>query len=718
MLADLGARVKLETALEPVFLYLQRPLRLFHAYDRDNLRPDLVAGLTIAIVSLPQVIAFAILAGLPPQMGIYTAIVGAIIAALWGSSNHAITAPTNTISILVLSALLDVVTPGTAEFMIAAGLMAVMVGAFQMFMGLARLGLLVNFVSHSVIVGFATGAGILIAVKQLYPLLGLPATDHNLLQTISGALIHLPESHLPTVGLGIGAIIIIWLLRRFNPRLPGSALAMVIASVMVFLFGLNRQGVAVMAQLPGGFPPLARLPLFDLDFIARLSTGALAVGAISLVQTTAVTRSIASVSGQRLDNNQEFVGQGLANILAGFFSGFACSASFSSSAVNFKAGARTPVAAIFCGVFLLFIMLTLAPLAVYLPRAALAGVLIVTAYGIIDRQEIIRIWRGARGDAAIMIVTLLGTLFLKIEFAVLAGILLSFALYIMRTSAPRVYPVLPDDSFKHFAYRPDKQPCPQLAIIDVLGDLYFGAVNHIEEAIVEHAETHPEQRFLLIRMHHVNLCDFSGIHMLETILRVYRDRGGDVFLVRVNDPIRRLMHATGFEKHLGLDHFPSEDEVITHLFHRVLDPAICIYECPVRAFKECQNLPKRVDLVNIPVYSDIRHNNVLDVTPRQLWQQLHYHNGDTVKRPAVIDVREPREFKRGHIAEAELVPLPQILSDKVKLPNDRQIVLVCRSGRRSRRAAAALQQMGCMNVAVLQGGMLAWEAAGLLEAVE
>ena len=716
MLAELGNRVNVTTTLAPVANYMQRPLSLFRAYDRGNLRSDLVAGLTVAIILLPQAIAFALIAELPPQMGLYTAVIAGIVGALWGSSRQMFTGPANAISLLVLSALLNIATPGTTEFLVAAGMLAVMAGLFQLLMGLARLGMLVNFVSHSVIVGFASGAGILIAIGQLRPLLGLQYSSFDVVGTLRGLVLNLPATHLPTAAMGIGTMILIMVMHAAKVRLPIAPLSMALASLVVFLLGLDRQGVDVIGQLPSGLPPLANLPLFNLDFIARLSTGALAIGAIGLVQATAIARSIAVQTGQRLDSNQEFVGQGLANIFSGLFSGYASAGSFSVTAVNYTAGARSPVAAIFASVFVMLAMLTLAPLAAFLPRAALAAVLILTAYGMVDRREIVRIWRGAHGDAAIMVATLLGTLFLQVEFAVLLGILLSLALYIMRTSTPRVRAVLPDDHFRHFAYQPEKRPCPQLSIVEILGDLYFGAVNHVEEIILDHAEKHPQQRYLLIRMHHVNHCDFSGIHMLENVIRAYREKGGDVFLVHIRSGIRQLMESTGCSRYLGADNVLNEDEAIAHLFYRVLDPAICIYECPVRAFKECQNLPKRLDLIGITPESDIPSRSLLDVSPRQLWQELHSRNG--ARPPLVVDVREPREFRQGHIPDARLIPLSTILSDDIKLPNNRHIVFVCRSGRRSRRAAYTLQQMGFMNVLVLEGGMQAWEAEGLLEAVE
>ncbi|MCI0393574.1 MAG: STAS domain-containing protein, partial [Chloroflexi bacterium] len=523
--------------------------------------------------------------------------------------------------------------------------------------------------------------------------------------------------HLPTAAVGLGVIVLLVVLKIVRRKVPGALIAMLVASLAVVVFRLDERGVAVIGELPRSLPPVADLPLFNLNFIAQLSTGALAVGAIGLVETMAIARSLATQTGQRLDSNQEFVGQGLFNVAAGFLSGYPGAGSFSRSAVNFNAGARTPLASVFSGLFVLVAMFVLGPLAAYLPRAALAGVLIIVAFNMIHREEIARIWRGARGDAIIMLVTFLGTLFLAIEFAVLLGILLSFALYIMRTSTPRVQAVMPDDDFRHFLHQPDKPCCPQLGVIDVLGDLYFGAVNHVEEAIHQHLTRYPDQRFLLIRMHNVNHCDFSGIHMLESVVRLYRDRGGDVFLVRVSPPVKKLMHSTSFDTFLGQDHFLSEDRAIDYLFHRVLDPSICIYECPVRAFKECQNLPKHFypQAVAILRPARVKENHAEDIPPQELRRLLL-----AGERPVtVIDVREPREFKRGHIPQAQLKPLPSLLSENMEFAEDCLVVFVCRTGRRSRLAAHLLHEKGCCkHVAILQGGMLAWETAGLLAAVE
>ena len=705
-----------KAALLPALRYLRQPAELARGYDRTHLRPDLIAGLTVGVVLLPQAIAFSLLAQLPPQMGLYTAILGGIVAALWGSSDQLHTGPTNTLSLLVFSTLVVSATPGSELYIVAAGVLAVMAGALQLGLGLLRLGFIVNFVSHSVIVGFGTAAGVLIALRQLDPLLGLSLPRSDVLTGLINTVLAAPQTHLLTAAIGLGSMALILVLRRINPRLPGSLIALLVATAVVYLLGERAAGVAVLGPIAGGLPSLAGLPLLDLQLLGELSTGALALAAIGLVQTTAVSRSLASQTHQRLDNNQEFVGQGIANVVSGLFGGYATSGSFTISAVKFRAGAQTRLASIVAALVVLLVMLVAGPIGAYLPVSALAAALIITAYNMLDRAEIWRILRGAPGDAIIMVVTFLGTLFLNLDFAVLVGILLSFVLYVMRTSAPRVQVVVPDADFRHFAHRPDAPVCPQLGIVEIQGDLYFGAVNHIEEAILHQAAANPDQRFLLIRMHHVNQIDFSGIHMLESLVRTYRDRGGDVFLVRVSSQAHRLMQTTGCLTWLGEDNILDEDSAVDFLFHRILDPAVCIYECPVRVFRECQNLPKRFDLIATPLPAAPALADYPSIAPRQLWQSLR--TSPPEQRPIVLDVREPREFRRSHIAEAQSVPLSILLIHGLAQAEDRPVVLVCQSGRRSRRAAAVLHDLGYGDVRLVKGGMQAWEAAGLLTAVE
>ncbi|MGC9520741.1 MAG: SulP family inorganic anion transporter, partial [Anaerolineae bacterium] len=679
------------------------------------LRPDLIAGLTIAVISLPQAMAYALIAELPPEMGLYTAIVGAIVGALWGSSHHLQIGPTNTTSLLALSALLSIAEPGTTEYLLAAGLMAVIVGLIQIIMAIARLGVMVNFISDAVIVGFTAGAAVLIAVNQLRHLLRLTIPSlPSLWETLPTLAAHVTETHLPSLIIGVGTMGLIVVLRKLSRRLPAPLLAMVMGAAVVAITGLDNQGVRVVGELPRGLPPLTSLPLTNFEFVGQLATGSLAVAAIALVESISIARSISAQSRQRLDSNQEFFGQGLANIASGFFSGYVVAGSFTRSVVNYNAGARTGVANIFASLFILAILLLLAPLAAFVPLSALAGVILLTAYSLIEFDEIVRIWRSNHGDRTIMLITFLATLALHLEYAVLLGIGLSIIYYLLRTSKPRVRVVLPSDDFRYFTPRPGKPSCTQLGVMEILGDLYFGAVNHIEEQILENLAEAPTQRYLLLRMYAVENCDISGIHALESIVRTYRDRGGDVYFVHVHRQVRDLMRSTGFVDGVGEDNFLDPDDAIPYLFHRVLDPAICIYECPARVFRYCQNLPKRLDLA-CPTTEELigSLDRVPTLTPYALWEALR-----STKPPRVIDVREPREYNRGHIPQATSIPFRELVKDPTALPQDGSVVIVCQGGRRSLRAAALLLDHGYRDVRAMEGGMAAWESEKLLMAVE
>lgn len=704
----------LREGLRPILGFLTRPLAILREYDLEALQPDLIAGLTVAVISLPQAMAYALIAELPPEMGIYAAITGAIAAALWGSSHHLQTGPTNTTSLIALAALLTVAQPGTPEYILAAGVMAVIVGLMQVVLAVARLGVMVNFISDAVIVGFTAGAGILIGVNQLRHLLRLVIPSlPSLWETLPAVVANVQTTHLPSLLIGAATIVIIVALRRVNQKLPAPLIAMVLSAAVVALAGLDGQGVRVVGELPRGFPPLTALPIPDAGFVSRLATGSMAVATIALVESLSIARSISAQSGQRLDSNQEFFGQGLANIVSGFFSGYVVAGSFTRSAVNHSAGARTSMSSLFASLFLVAAILILAPLAAYVPLPALAGVILVTAYGLIERHEMVRIWRSNHGDRTIMIVTLLATLALHIEYAVLLGVALSVVYYLLHTSKPRVRVVLPSDDFRYFTPRPNKPSCTQLGVVEILGDLYFGAVSHIEEKILENLAANPTQRYLLLRMYPVENCDISGIHALESIVRSYRDRGGDVYFVHVQERVRELMQTTGFYDYVGVEHFLDPDEAIPFLFHRVLDPAICIYECPVKVWRFCQNLPKRLDLVCPVPQIPVSLEEVPTIQARALWDALH--GGEP---PRVIDVREPREFRLAHIPEAEHLAFRELVEAPDRVTVDGPLVLVCQGGRRSTRAAALLMGQGHRDVCALEGGMNAWRNLQLLTAID
>lgn len=697
-------------------IYLTRPVAILREYKREFLRPDLFAGLTVAVVMLPQAIAYALIAELPPQTGLYAAVVATLVGALWGSSKHLITGPSNAASLLVLSTLIVMVPPDSPEYLAAAAMMAIMVGIFRLILGFIHMGVLVNFVADSVVIGFTAGAGILIMANQFRHLLGLSIpSSPSLLVTLSDIFAEFQTLHSPSLILGVGTIIVILLVRRWLPKWPNALIGIIFAAAMVALFRLDARGVIVLGEIPRSLPPLSAFSLFKVEYIFQLSAGALAVAGIGLVEALSITRSIAGKTGQRLNSNQEFVGQGLANIAAGLFSGYTTSGSFVRSAINHEAGAKTQLAAVFSSLFVLIMMLALAPLATYLPRAGLAGVIMVTAYYMIDRKEMRRIFHASRGDSGIMVVTMLATLLLPLEFAVLAGVVVSFGRYIVKTSHPRVYPVVPTDNYRHFARVVDHDVCPQLGIIHISGSLFFGATHHVEDVIRENLEQHPHQNVLLLRMHVVDHVDVSGIHMLEAMVRLFRGRHGDVYLSGVRNAVLAQMKTIGFDQYIGDDHFLAREQAVEYLFHNILSPDVCVYECPFRVFAECQALPKFDYDVEFKVPESHAETPVPFWEPSEVMERFNQNDGFGLK---LIDVRELSEFEEGHIPHSICIPVRAIPKREAAYPADIPLVLICRTGRRSTLAARILMDLGYENVYNLHGGYLAWRAAGLPVAVE
>jgi len=675
-------------------------------------RGDVIAGLTVAVVAIPQCIAYASIAGLPPSYGLYSAVVASIAGALWGSSRYLSTGPTNAISILVLSILTPLAAIGAPEYLVAASTMAVMVGVFCIVFSFAGLGMLVNFASRAVLLGFTAGAGVLIAAGQLKNLfrLDVPRSPH-LLSTLSNVIGAIDETHAASLALGVGTIVAILLLGRFYKRLPGGLFALIGAGVVVAVFGVERLGVAVVGEVQRTVPQMTGFSLdwmIELDLVGALVTGSLAVAALGLVEAVSIAREISRQSGERLDVNQELVGQGIANITAGLFSGYACSGSFTRSAVNYQSGARSQMSSVFGGLFVLAGVLAFGPQAAYLPKAALAGLIMVIAYRMVDWHGVRRVIRTSRPETGIMVATFAATLVLPLEFAVLAGVILSLAIYIYQSSLPTVHTVVPSENFRHFVEKEEAPACPQLGVINIRGALFFGAASHVEDELLRNYEANPGQNQLLLRMHGVFQCDLSGIDVLEGILRLYRDAGGDVYLVQVRPDVRELMRVSGFEELIGKENFLKQEEAIEWLFENAIDPAVCIYECEHRVFAECQPLEKHLYDIRLPAFPARFRYPERQLNVPDFEDGLRRH-GDSA---LLVDVREREEYERGHLAGAELYPLRHIIEDAEKLPHDRPIFLICRSGRRSTRAMHWLIGLGFEDVQNLKGGLLSWKALG------
>jgi len=455
------------------FLALFPFLSWFKLITRDSLKADILAGLTGAVIVLPQGVAFATIAGLPPEYGLYTAMITPVIAALFGSSHHLISGPTTAISIVIFSAVSHHAEPGTQEFISIALTLTFLAGVYQLAFGLARLGALVNFVSHTVVIGFTAGAAILIATSQMKHILGITVPKgESFLHTWMDIFREINTANPYLLLIAISTLLTALLVKKLAPKIPNLLLGMVVGSVIAYLLKDIVTGIALVGEIPGHLPPLSS-PDFSLETIRSLASEAFAVALLGLIEAVSISRAVATKSSQRINSNQEFIGQGMSNIFGSFFSSYAGSGSFTRSGINYEAGAKTPLSAIFAALFLLLIILLIAPLTAYLPVAAMGGVILLVAYNLIDFHHIKMILNNSKSESSILVVTFLSTLFLELEFAIYMGVLLSLVFFLKKTSTPEI-PTLSintDDKtgkrgFLNIQKKPLKQ-CPQLKIIRI-----------------------------------------------------------------------------------------------------------------------------------------------------------------------------------------------------------------------------------------------------------
>jgi SulP family sulfate permease len=384
-------------------------------------------------------------------------------------------------------------------------------------------------------------------------------------------------------------------LKKLKPNWPGTLIAMVVAGGAVALFELDTHGVAVVGAIPRSLPPfhLPDIHGFEIEVdIADLAPSALAIAILGLMEAVSIAKAIAGQTHQRLNVNQEFVGQGLSNIAASLFSGYPGSGSFTRSAVNFRSGAKTPISGVLSGVAVAAVVLLAAPLASKLPVAALAGVLMVVAYDMVKKEDIKRAIRATRSDGAVLIVTFLSTLFLHLEFAVYVGVLLSIGLHLAKTSHPRIYSTVPDLESGKMAGSARGQICCQMDIVRVEGSVFFGSVTFTLEDLQRRLMNHADMANLLIRMHQVNILDASGIHALEVLLDEVRERAGGLYFAGVNPRVFQVFKNSGFLAEVGEAHVRSTTgAAIRQAMRDSFFPAICA-ACKYVVFKECPELKR------------------------------------------------------------------------------------------------------------------------------
>ena len=557
----------------------------------ETIKADFFAGLTGAIIVLPQSVAFATIAGMPPEYGLYTAMVVPIVAALFGSSFHLVSGPTTAISIVVFAAVSKYAEPGSAEFVSLALTLTFLAGVYQLVFGLAKFGMLVNFVSHNVVIGFTAGAALLIASSQIPYIVGIDIPrGEDFLNTWFDIYTGVGEFNIYLLIVGLGTLITAIVVKILKPKFPNLLIGMLVGGLLAFYLGSFTDSIKTVGAMPAYFPPLST-PDFSLSSLKSLAPEAFAIALLGLIEASSIGRSIATKSNQRIDANQEFIGQGTSNIVGSFFSSYASSGSFTRSGVNFESGARTPLSAILAALFLMVIVLLVAPLISYLPLAAMAGVILLVAYNLIDFKNIKKTFTYSKSESVIFTATFLATLLFELEFAIYLGVLLSLMLFIAKTSTPDVHtlafgtpPGEGDRRLQSIRKAPLVQ-CPQLKIIRIDMSIYFGSINHIQKQISQIVDNQRIYHILIVASG-VNFIDLAGIEALLIENKRLKAQNGSLYFVAVKSTAYEFMEKVNFVNEIGRDNFfDSKADAINVLYDR-LDKSKC-EKCQALVFKEC-----------------------------------------------------------------------------------------------------------------------------------
>lgn len=523
-------------------------------------KDDLIAGITGTIIVIPQAVAFAMIAGLPPIYGFYTAMVAPLVAALFGSSYHLISGPTTTGSIVIFSIITKFYHPETEieAYVAMTILLSFMAGTIKLLMGLFKMGKLVNFVSNSVVIGFTAGAGILIAFKQLKHVFGISVPQgsgiYKIITYLSG---HIAETNLYTFTVAIITFLSAFLIKKYIKKLSkfSMLIAMVIGTLLAILLGGNAVGIETVGQIPNHLPPF-KIPNFEISWVKELFSGAIILALLGLVEAVSISRSIALYSHQKLNSNQEFIGQGLSNIISSFFSSYVSSGSFTRSGVNYQAGAKTPLAAIIASLGLMLVLLFGAKYASYLPKPAMGGIILLVGYSLIDIEHIKKVIKSSNRELIVLLITMLGTIFFKeLSYALLTGIMFSFLFYMERTSNPHIATVGRNSAgnFINILRDGNAYEDENIKIIRVDGSLYFGAIKPVSDFFSELYKT--DYKYVLIIANGINFIDLASADWLEHEAKKWEEKGGGLYFSNMNNVAQDVLIKGGFKAKIGEDHF-------------------------------------------------------------------------------------------------------------------------------------------------------------------
>ena len=553
------------------------PLDWGRGYGSATLASDLLAAVIVTIMLIPQSLAYALLAGLPPEAGLYASIVPILIYAVFGTSRVLAVGPVAVVSLMTAATIGQVAEAGTAGYAVAALSLAFLSGAMLVLMGVLRLGFLANFLSHPVTSGFISASGLLIAASQIGPLSGLRAEGHSLVDQLVSLARQITGINLPTLVIGLASLgFLFWVRRGLKPMLqqlglaPGPAdmlaktgpvLAIAASTLAVWGLSLDQAGVAVVGAVPQSLPPFT-LPSFDLTLLRELLLPAALISLIGFVESISVGQTLAAKRRQRIDPDQELVALGAANLGASFTGGFPVTGGFARSVVNFEAGAATPAAGAFTAFGLAMAALFLTPLIAFLPKATLAATIVVAVLSLVDLSILKRSWAYSRADFAAVAATMAVTLGAGVEAGVSAGVLLSLALHLYRTSRPHVAEVGLVPGTEHFRNinRFSVETDPAVLSLRIDESLYFANTRYLEDLILARVSGDTAVRHVILMCSAVNEIDLSALETLESLDQRLRDMDVSLHLSEVKGPVMDRLRRTKFLDHLSGEVFVSQFE--------------------------------------------------------------------------------------------------------------------------------------------------------------
>ena len=533
------------------------------SYLKTDLKGDSVAGLTVAVMGVPQAMAYAVIAELPPVYGLYTAMVTCVVAAVFGSSNHLVTGPTNALCMVILSLTAHLPEKYGLSLLEIVLLLTFLVGVIQLSFGLLRMGGVIRYVSHSVVIGFTAGAGILIAFNQVKNLIGVtfPERPEAFYEVLVETVLHLPQTNIFSLMIGMLTIALVILIPRFSRRLPSAFVAVVASALFSFLMGWHEPSMGsgkleivkdiepIKATFSGIFhvPELLLPPPFELT--RELCLGAAALAVLGLIEAASIARAVAAQSGQRLDFNREFIGQGAGNIAGSFFSSFAGSGSFTRTAVCFKSGGRTRMAAVFSALWTALTILMLADVANYIPKASLAGILVVIAYTMIDKRRLAVTWKTGKHSRMVLFGTLGATLILPLEYAVFVGVTLSLVLLLRVTGETDLTQLVPrtDSGFDEVPF--EKAAPSEVVTVNMEGDLYFAAAEDLDYKMLG-CLTH-KTRVVILRMKRLRAVGSTAMAILQHYWETLSKRNIHLVLSGIEDDLMQVMTGSGLRRQIG-----------------------------------------------------------------------------------------------------------------------------------------------------------------------